>query len=139
MTAKEYLQQVYHMHRKVNRLKARREQLRAEMYSIGSPSGKMDADRVQTSMSGDTMLRLIAKVDSLERDIVYEIDEMLDSQRRIAKEIERIPNERQRDVLHKRYIECKRWEQIAVDLDVSVRYVYMVHGDALQAFAKMMS
>ena len=139
MTAKEYLQQVYHFHCKIKRLQGRREKLRSGLYSLGSPAGKMDVDKVQTSMSGDTMLRMIAKVDEIERDIVYEIDQMVDARERIAGEIERLPNERYRDVLHKRYIEFKRWEQIAVDMDISVRYVYMLHGVALKAFEKTMS
>ena len=139
MTAKEYLRQIYQMNRRVKRLEARREQLRVQMYSLGSPSGKMDADKVQTTLSGDTMLRLIAKVDEAERDIIKEIDRMVDAQKLIAIQIERLPNDKQRDVLHKRYIEFKRWEQIAVDMDITVRHVYRIHGDALQSFAKKYS
>lgn len=138
MTAKQYLQQIYQIHRKVKRLQAQREQIRAELYSIGSPSGKMDADKVQTSTSGDSMLRLIAKVDELEREIVEEVDDLLEKQHRITREIERLPNDRQRDVLFQRYVLFRRWEEIAVKMDVSVRYVYHVHGDALKSFAKIM-
>ena len=134
MTAKEYLQQIYHFHRKVKRLQARRDQLRADLYSIGSPSGKMDADKVQTSMSGDTMLRLIAKVDEIERDIVYEIDQMVDARERIAGEIERVSNEHYRDILHKRYIEFKRWVDIADEMHMEISWVFRLHGRALQDF-----
>ncbi len=138
MTTKQYLQQIYQIHRKVKRLQAQREQIRAELYSIGSPSGKMDADKVQTSTSGDSMLRLIAKVDELEREIVEEVDELLEKQHRITREIEQIPNNRQRDILFRRYVLFQKWERIAVDLDVTVRYVYQVHGDAMKSFAKIL-
>ena len=138
MTAKQYLQQIYQIHRKVKRLQAQREQIRAELYSIGSPSGKMDADKVQTSTSGDSILRLIAKVDELEREIVEEVDDLLEKQHRITREIEQIPNNRQRDILFRRYVLFQKWERIAVDLDVTVRYVYQVHGDALKSFAKIL-
>ena len=137
MTAKQYLQQIYQIHRKVKRLQAQREQIRAELYSIGSPSGKMDADKVQTSTSGDSMLRLIAKVDELEREIVEEVDDLLEKQHRITREIEQIPNNRQRDILFRRYVLFQKWERIAVDTNVSIRQVYRDHGDALQAFAKL--
>ena len=137
MTAKEYLKQIYYMNRKVKRLEARREQLRAQMYSIGSPAGKMDADKVQTSMNGDTMLKLIAKVDEAERDMLHEIDRMVEAQERIAGEIEKLSNDKQRDVLHKRYVEFKRWEQIAVDMNITLRHVYRIHGEALQSFTKI--
>ena len=134
MATKQYLQQIYQIHRRVMHLQAQREQIRAEMYSIGSPSGKMDADKVQTSMSGDNMLRLIAKVDEVERGIVAEMEELLELQHRITREIEQLPNEQQRDVLFQRYVLFKKWEQIAVDMNYTIRRVYQLHGEALEAF-----
>jgi len=136
MTTKEYLQQIYIIHKKITRLEERRQQIRAEMYGTRSPAGQM-GDRVQTSMSGDAMLNLIAKVDRIERDIVYEKDALLDAQSRIIRQIESVPDEKQKDVLFKRYVCFKRWEQIAVDMNLTVRYVYMLHGDALKSFSKI--
>lgn len=138
MTAKEYLQQIYFMNRKIKRLEDRHEQIRSDLYSIGSPSGKMDADKVQTSLSGDTMLRLIAKVDKVERDILYEMSALLDAKDRIVNQIESMKNEKHKDVLFKRYVMFERWEQIAVDMDISLRYVYKLHGSALKEFTKIM-
>lgn len=134
MTTKQYLQQIYQIHRRVRRLQAQREQIRAELYSVGSPAGKMDADKVQTSLSGDTMLRLIAKVDEVERGIVAEMEELLELQHRITREIEQLPNEQQRDVLFQRYVLFKKWEQIAVDMNYTIRRVYQLHGEALESF-----
>ena len=138
MTAKEYLQQIYFLHRKIKRMEDRREQLRSDLYSIGSPSGKMDADKVQTTLSGDTMLRLIAKVDQAERDILFEMSTLLDAKDRIVKQIEGMKNEKHKDVLFKRYVMFERWEKIAVDMDITVRYVYKLHGSALKEFEKIM-
>ena len=138
MTTKEYLQQIYFMQRKITRLEDRREQIRSDLYSIGSPSGKMDADKVQTSLSGDTMLRLIAKVDKVERDILYEMSALLDAKDRIVKQIESLKKEKHKDVLFKRYVMFERWEKIAVDMDITVRYVYKLHGSALKEFEKIM-
>ena len=134
MTAKEYLQQIYHFHCKIKRLQGRRDKLRADLYSLGSPAGKMDVDKVQTSMSGDAMLRLIAKVDEIERDIVYEIDQMVDASERIAGEIEQVSNEHYRDILHKRYIEFKKWMEIAEEMHMEISWVFRLHGRALQYF-----
>lgn len=136
MTTKEYLQQIYAIHRKIERLEERREQIRAEMYSVKSPADQ-SRDRVQTSMSGDVMLNLVAKVDRVEREIVSEMYALLDKQGRITSQIEMVPDEKQKDVLFKRYVQFKRWEQIAVDMNITVRYVYMLHGDALKSFAKI--
>lgn len=135
MTAKEYLQQIYRLDRKIKRLEAKREAIRADLYSVKSTTD-YNADRVQTSVEGDTMLRLIAKVDSIERDIIAELNQLISLKDKISRQIESVQNERQKAVLFRRYVLCERWEQIAVDLNVSVRYVYMIHGEALHYFAK---
>jgi hypothetical protein len=136
MTTKEYLQEVYYIDRHIKRLQRRREDLRRDLYSIGSPSGKMDADKVQTSMSGDTMLRLIAKVDDLERDIVLELERLTDKKQRVTEEIEALEDERYRMLLFDRYILFYSWEQVAVDMHYRIKWVYELHGKALQAFAE---
>ena len=84
------------------------------------------------------MLRLIAKVDKVERDILYEMSTLLDAKGRIVSQIESMKNEKHKDVLFKRYVMFERWEQIAVDMDISLRYVYKLHGSALKEFAKIM-
>lgn len=137
MTAKEYLMQIYRMNRRLTRLKRRRDEIRASMFSIGSPSGQMDADRVQTSLSGDSMLRAISKLDLLTREIDSEIAELEERKQRILNEIEQLSDERHRTILTDRYVHCWRWEAIAADVKHDLRYVYRLHGDALNAFAKI--
>jgi len=137
MTAKEYLQQIYSISKRVERLEAQREAIRQEMYSIKSPAGSMTADRVQSSMTGDRIEKLIARVDKLERHIVIEKTNLIKYQEKIVKQIEAMPSERQKDLLHRRYVRFDKWEQIAVDMDMSTRHVYRLHGEALQSFAKL--
>lgn len=136
MTAKEYLQQVYKINQKIKRLTKRRDDIRADMFSIGSPAGHMDTDRVQTSLSGDKMLNLIAKVDALERDILEEISQLTDTKNTICRQIERVRDERYKNILFQRYVLLKSWEAIAVDLDYHIKWVYKLHGEALQAFKR---
>ncbi len=137
MTTKEYLQQIYQAQQKIKRLERGREQLRANLYSIGSPSGDLSPDKVQSSITGDKMLKLIARVDALEKDIVIEIARLTGLIKKISAEIERIPNNRYRNLLHDRYILTWKWERIAVDMDVDIRHVYRLHGKALQEFEKI--
>lgn len=136
MTAKEHLQTAYSIQKRIDRLEALRQSIRDELYSLGSPAGNMDKDKVQTSMNGDTMLRLVAKVDEVERDIITEIERLTVAKRTILNEIERIPNENYKQLLYDRYICCLRWEKIALDRDKGVRWIYRMHGKALNAFEK---
>ena len=134
MTTKEYLQQIWKINRKIDRLNRRREDLRADLYSIGSPSGKMDADKVSTSTSGDSMLRLIARVDELERDIIKETNTLVMKKTAIYNQIEKINDDRHREILFARYVLCWRWEDIAAKMNLDIRWVYRLHGAALQSF-----
>lgn len=135
LSTKEYLQQVYRISQKVRRLRHRREDLRNDLYSLRSPAGSMDADKVQTSTSGDSMLRLIAKVDLLERDIDAEIFVLEDRKAMIATQIEELDDERYKTLLTERYILLHRWDQIADDMGYQLKWVYDLHGQALLAFA----
>lgn len=137
MTAKEYLQQVYLIKRKIKRLQDRREDLRADLYSVKSPSDLPEI-RVQTSLTGDKMLELVAKVDELERGIIAEIDRLTDKKQQIISEIENVPNENHRQLLFERYILCLKWEQISIDMDKSIRWIYAMHGVALNQFKEVL-
>lgn len=136
MTAKEHLQQVYMIQRKINRLEAQREDLRADLYSVKSPSDMPDI-RVQTSLTGDKMLELVARVDEIERGIIDEINVLVEKKISITSEIEKVPNENYKQLLFDRYILCRRWEQIAIDRDKSVRTIFKMHGRALNLFEKV--
>lgn len=144
MTVKEYLQQAYEVQKKITRLEGRREQLRAQIYGLSSPAGKMDQDKIQTSGSGDAMERLVAKVDSLERGIIREINRLLDISSTIEAQIEKIhaanpqSQERMKSLLYERYILFRTWAQIATDLEVDERTVYKIHGRALQKMKEVL-
>ena len=132
MTAKEYLQRIYVLEKKIQRLCDLRDEIRADMYAAKSPD--ISGNRVQTSVSGDSMLRLIAKVDGVEAEIVEELEMLTKQKQEILRTIESLPNERYKQLLFDRYVCCKKWEQIAVDWDKGIRWIYRMHGNALKAF-----
>lgn len=137
MTAKEHLQSIYSIKTRIERIDRERQELRDQMYSVGSPAGHMNDDKVQTSISGDQMLKLIARIDALERDIVSELQDLTEKRHAIIKEIERVPNENYKQLLFDRYILCQKWEQIALNRNTGVRWIYRMHGKALAAFEKV--
>lgn len=136
LTAKEYLQQIYHIKHRIDRLTSRRDDIRNDLYSIGSPSGSMDADKVQTTMSGDSMLRMIARVDETERDIVQTVERLMDMKDLITSQIEALEDERYKNLLLKRYVLLEDWGQISDEMYYTLNWVYNLHGYALAAFAE---
>ena len=137
MTAKEYLSKVYVIQQRLKRLQRQREELRNDLYSIKSPS--FDPNKVQTSLEGDKMAALVAKVDELEREIVDETEELIDERQDILDHIERLTNERYKQLLFDRYVLCDKFEKIALERDKGIRWIYRMHGNALKAFEKVIN
>ena len=135
MTTKEYLQQIHKASEKIKRMERSRQQLRANLYSVKSIS--VSPDKIQSSTPDNELLRLIARVDEIEKGIIEIIKEQTELIRRISKEIEMVPSERYRTILQERYILCWKWEKIAVDIDIDIRHVYRLHGKALQEFERV--
>lgn len=45
-------------------------------------------------------------------------------------------DDKRRQVLNMRYLYCKSWEQIAMELNVNIRQIYRLHGYALEEISK---
>ena len=136
MTVKEYLQQIYRCDCEIKRIKDQINRIHDEMYSLSSPSAQTDI-RIQTSTSGDSMLRLIAKADEITRDLHEREERLCTLRAQICRQIEELEDERYRHLLYMRYSAMCTWEEIAVDMHMVVRHIYRLHGDALQAFGKI--
>ena len=110
--------------------------LRARLSSIGSFD--YAKDRVQTSVSNDaSYVRQIEKIIDLENEIDSLINEYTDLKHRIIGQLHDLNSIDQIRVLYKRYVLGENFEQIAVDLNFSIRNVYKIHGCGLQEFQKI--
>ncbi len=76
---------------------------------------------------------------SLEDDINARIDELVDMKQEAFTMINRIPDLDQQNILIGRYIQLKKWEDIALELNFSIQWVYELHGKGLLAFSQMNS
>ena len=88
--------------------------------------------RMRTSLDGET----ICKIDELERTINARIDELVDLKNTTMKAIQSLPDFDQQNVLIARYIDGKKWLDIAFDLNFSISQVYKIHGKALISFSE---
>ena len=142
MTEKEhkaykYLQKIYHISRRVARLQKMRDDLREDMYAIKGMD--FSKDRVQSTPENDKLLRLIDRVDKIERETVEEIHDLNESRQEIVHKIELVPNERHRRLLYDRYVLCLKWSEISIGLSntdepLDMRWVYRMHRYALKSF-----
>ena len=57
-------------------------------------------------------------------------------EKEIAQQIEMIPNANQYRILYNRYVLCKDWNVISVEMGCTFRNAMSIHGRALQEFEK---
>lgn len=113
-----------------------RDDMRDCLYAYGRSPSDLTADRVQTSADPDRLLDLIAKINAKERLITRKISVLVDLKTTISGQIQLLDDARYEELLHSRYVMCQRWEEIAVQMHMDLRWVYRLHGQALDAFGK---
>lgn len=134
MTAKEYLLEIRRYKRSVKNLEEQAERLRTEL--AGLKAITYDTDRVQVTPSNkieELMPKLIRVEEKYAKAILRYHREIL----RRSEQINKLGDEELSTVLYLRYIEGKKWEQIASDMSYTERNVFYLHGKALRRFEKV--
>ena len=83
---------------------------------------------------GGDLSRYAARLDGLERKLKKQLDKRLRLRVEITEKIEGQPFEIDRVILRMRYISLLKWEDIAEELNYTVRRVTQLHGTALSRF-----
>lgn len=76
----------------------------------------------------------MARVDELLEELQESLEKRLKLRRQITEAIEEIKDETEKTVLRLRYIHCKTWEQVAVDVGYTYHHILKIHGRALKNF-----
>lgn len=130
--AKEYFAQIRKTDRLIQRLTDTVNTLRS---GLTSQSYELKPDKVQTSGPKDTLGETIVKIMSLEEDINTRIDELVTMKKEAFNMISKIPDLDQQNVLIGRYIQLKKWEDLAAEFDYTTQWLFEIHGKALLSFA----
>lgn len=127
---KRYLQQIRlydsHINTKLDEL-----QHLKEMVTRITPTLKDDV--VSGGGSQDKLADAVVKIVDLEAEIDREIDRYVNAKQEISSVLDGIVDPDQLQVLHKRYVQYKTFEQIACDMNMTYRNVCYIHGKALLA------
>ena len=132
MTAKEYLSRYHLINIRINQKIDQQRQLRELATNISPSSGGGHSSGVS-----DKVGMAVAKIATLEQEISAEIDELIRVKAEIGRTISAVADERLRLILIARYINCMRWEQIAVTQNIDLRWLYRLHGQALREIEKI--
>lgn len=134
MSAQNYLKQI----KILDTIIKQKEELHKEIYEAATDVGaiKYDKEFVQVGKSHDRIERLTIKYLELEKQIFEKKLKFQILKNRIVDEIQELSDERYINVLYKRYVEYKRYEKIAEEMNYSFDYVKELHKCALEEFAK---
>ena len=133
MTAKEYLRQVNLMRFMLRSM----ENHMRELYQMadGLKAIRYDVDKVQTT-AADRMSVTISELLEEEEKYARLAKRYNKAVLSRAKQIERLDNPKQAEVLTLRYIDGKSWSEIAEAMHYTTRHITRLHGRALVAFAR---
>lgn len=132
MKAKDYLENYRRNEIAIEKLKNEITRIDARLKG-GSHS--YSSDKIKTSddnLNEKLMTECLDKRNKMNNDIVMNENVRAD----LVLKITSMSDYRYIDVLYKRYIECKRFELIAVEMNYDYDYVRKLHIKALEVFAQ---
>lgn len=136
MTAKEYLNQVRNLESKMKILKEEIDTLREMVVSTGAIQ---QGERVLSSGTQDKMADTICTIEEKIEEWNIEVRTLVEVRAEVMAVISKVSNEVCREILYKRYCQSKKWEEIAIEMDMSYRHTTRLHGMGLQEIEKLMN
>lgn len=114
----------------------------AEMERIRDIATKVttafDSVRVSGGGNDDKLGDAVSRLVDIQSEINADIDAYINRRAYIVSILDKIEDAEELAVLHKRYIEFKRWEQISEEMGYSQRNVTYIHGRALLSIRKLL-
>lgn len=132
MTVKAFLRSVREQDSLLRAYEQELEDLRRRAYNISSP--KL-GDKIQSNHLA-TLDEIVAKIEQQAAKVNAAWDELIDKRNQAKALINKVDDESIRCVLYRYYILIQTWEQIAVEMNYTIRWVYKLHGKALQDLEK---
>lgn len=128
--AKEWLNQAYRMQEQISCIKKEMNMLQ-EMAEYITPIYENREDGKSSNISDRTATIAIEIADK-QREYEQELQEYIEAIDRVKTIISQVCCEDERLLLRKRYLDFERWEQIALELNYSLSYIFEIHRSAIK-------
>lgn len=135
MEAKEYLNQVKKLDLQIRNKLIEKQQWKDIALGI---TANMDGERVQSSGGKSKMSDAIEKCVDMEAEIDRLVDELIDTKKDVIQVLENVNNPTWYDLLHRKYIQYKSYDDIAEDLNKSYDWVKVNHKRAIRVVQKIL-
>ena len=125
MTAKEYMEQARYLDMQIN---SKIEQIR-NLNELATKATTVYSDMPHSPNRNTSRME----------ETVVKIDALVNLKREIMRVVNRIEPVEYRTILEMRYLQFKKWEQIALLMSTDLRWVYRMHGRALNEVQKIIN
>lgn len=132
MTAKEYLSEVQRLQTIIEQKQERIKEIRESASTVRGV--RFDLEKVQGSGRTDKIGDSVAKIIDLETEVENDMMSIIYRKHEMIEQIHALGNYRYIQLLYKRYIEFKRLQIVAAEMDFTYEYVLELHKKALKAF-----
>lgn len=130
MIVKEYLEQVRYLDQRID---SKVEQL-TSLKHLATKCTSILTGMPRSGGSGkSSMENVLVKIVDLQEEINRDIDQLIDLKREVGRLIAGVDDLEYRVILEKRYLCYETWEQIALELGYSDKWVRQLHRRALDA------
>ena len=126
---KEYLSQAFHIDKQ---LKSKLEQLSVLRELATTTTQPLSDMPGSPNRNIDRMEKAIIKIMDMEKEISEEVGALLDLKNQIAQCIKKVEDIDCQLILEFRYLCFMSWEDIAAEMNFTVRNVHILHGKALK-------
>lgn len=130
MGAKEYLSQAKYLDLRIN---SKIQQVTALNALATKATSTLTGMPRNPNSASSAMADAIGKIIDLQAEINRDIDKLVDLKREIGETIKAVPDAELQTILEKRYLCFQSWEQIATSMNYEIRWLYRLHGKALEA------
>lgn len=128
MTAKEYLNQAFRIDQRINSKLEQIESLRTLLTKTSSTLSDMPKNPYKSHSRTED---LIIKIMMIEDEIKTDIDKLVSLKKEVSDVINAVEPVECRMLLELRYLCFHTWEDIAAEMNYTVRNVHLLHSKAL--------
>ena len=131
MDARKYLSQARLLNSRIRSYENELEYINT--IALGPSGPSYGPNKIKQSPSLEApFVRYIDKIMELEKIIHNEIGKLIELKKDIARTIAEVGDAKLEIILRERYINCRNWEDIAIDLAYSQVYLFKLHQKAIK-------
>jgi len=133
LTAKEYLRNLRRLDQQCGALLTSIEELHSRITRVTPTISH--APKSGGGLKKDQ--KMMAQMIDLKAEFRGKMDEYLELKKKVFRQINELKDSRHQLVLMHYYVNGKTWEETAVEMKISYRWVLSLHGQALKEFEKL--